>query len=242
MPAVFFLPLPDLSGPVRPEHLHAVVTSWLDVPAVGWSHRSNTKPYTISPVTVVSGQVGVEISVLNDAAERLLRLGASASDEVRLGCRATRIGELMLLYRTPWEELTARVANSWRIEFLTPTTFRNGDRCTPMPTAPMALRAPSESWQAFAPNLIGRLDHAAVAEVWVSEVDLQTEYIELRLPSKAGRPQSRQIPAVLGSVTYRCDDSEIAAKVGPLFQLAPFCGIGSFRGKGLGVVRLGSAV
>ncbi|NLI85103.1 MAG: CRISPR system precrRNA processing endoribonuclease RAMP protein Cas6 [Propionibacterium sp.] len=241
MPALYFLPLLDQTGAARPEHLHAAITSWLDPSTADWNHRSVSKPYAISPITEVAGHVGIEISVLTESAERLLREAATSASEIRLGSRFTRVGNLQCLHETSWDELAAANEQTWRLDFLTPTTFRTGNRCTPMPTLPALLRSPSESWRAFAPVPLDPLSHAEVAEIWTSELDLHTEWLELILPNRKRRAEPRSVAGVLGSITYQCDNPEVAAKVGPLFRLVPYCGIGSFRGKGMGVVRLGSA-
>lgn len=241
MPALYFLPLLDQLGPAKPEHLHAAITDWMDRDATGWDHKSNWKPYSISPITVSAGQVGLEISVLNDEAESLLHQGSNAVAAIRLGTRAVRIGELELIHHQPWETMASSGDRVWQLEFLTPTTFRTGDDFTLLPNPAVILRTPSELWHRFAPFSVEKLTYAELAKILVCEIDLQTEYITLKLPTKKGRPEPRAVPALVGSITYRCDDDAAAAKAGALFQLAPYCGIGSFRGKGLGVVRLGSA-
>lgn len=241
MPAVFFLPLPDLDGPARPEHLHAAFTSWFDAPGRAWAHRSSAKPYTISPVMVLDERVGVEIRVLTDEAERLLHLAAASAPVVRLGAHRTRVGEPQRTAVASWDELAAAGGSLWRVEFLTPTTFRTGNRCSPMPTPSVILRAPGEAWRAFAPTPIAPLGHAESSMIRVCELDLRTEEAELVLPDGSGARRAEAAPAVLGRLTCCCDDPAIAAKAGPLFRLAPFSGIGSFRGRGMGIVAVESA-
>ncbi len=227
----WFVPL-DVRLPVRPEHLHAALSRWFDVGTddLPDRHRDLTKPYTISPPTDHDGRLGVMVSTLTDEAAWRLRTATASHRAVRLGRQQVRVGRPVRVESTSWAALSRlRPRFSWVVEFLTPTTFRSGQRASPFPAPAAMLRGPSVCWDAFSglPPRLGDRHH--VRDLWVSDVDLQTVRLELRGISW---------PAALGHVEVRADDPAAAAAVTPLFALAPYCGVGSFRGKGFGVVRV----
>lgn len=234
MPEIWFLPL-DVPMPTKAEHLHAALSAWFDTetPDAPDRHHDNTKPYTISPPTQHRGRWGVEVSTVTPEASWRLTSAATAGKPIRLGHRQVRVGHPEVLVRASWWDLTTRkTIGRWVVDFMSPTTFRSGQRASPLPTPPVMLRGPIESWAAYSglPPLLD--DTRRLRELWVSRVDLETVSMSLRKISW---------PAVLGRIEVRSDDPSLSSMVEPLFALAPFCGVGSFRGKGFGVVRLARA-
>lgn len=235
MPESWFLPL-DIQPPVKAEHLHAALSTWFDVATDDTPdrHHDDVKPYTISPPTQQAGRWGVDISTITTEASWRLQTTARSTPAVRLGTRLVRVGRPSLTARTTWEQLvTTPVRNRWTIDFLTPTTFRTGQRASPLPIPTVMLRGPISCWDTYSgmPPRQAREDH--FRSLWVSELDCETVQLTLN---------QRTWPAVLGHVEIRCDDPKVSAIVTPLFALAPYCGVGSFKAKGLGVVRVRVAV
>lgn len=234
MPATYWLPLPNAKPPVRAEHLHAAFSRWFDTAAFDGSqpdtHTAGTKPYSISPLARGADGYGVEINVLTpEAEERLLLCGVSGLP-IRLGSTYTRVGLPHPLSVTSWAELATRPSlQPWELEFLTPTTFRNGNRSSAFPQPSAMLQAPRQCWNAFSGLPAIELSIGEASLVWVSDFDIESVRLSLNQLTVKG---------VVGRITLRCDHPSVTAKVAPLLSLAPFCGIGSFRGKGLGVVQL----
>lgn len=234
MPARFWVPLDGVRPPVPGEYLHAAISRWFDEGEGEEpdSHHAVVKPYTISPVAAQGCEHGVEVSVLSrSAAQRLLARTAQGC-RIRLGTETVRCGSARLISSIAWQALQQPRQHRWTLTFLTPTTFRTGNRSTPLPTPSVVLRAPTEAWARFSalPPLV--LSPQDASQVWVSALSITSSALQVN-----GRP----VTGVLGDITYRCDDTAVAATVGPLFRLAPYCGVGSFRGKGFGVVELSAA-
>lgn len=241
MPSTFFVPLRGIRPPVLPEYLHAFFSGWFDTagPATPDTHHATEKPYTISPLAPRSGVDGVEISVLTEEAEQRLLNTAGDGGSVRLGRQAGVFGPPIRQARTSWEALCAGPAQrAWAVTFLTPTTFKSGDRTSPFPSPAVVLRAPKVAWRAFSGLPEIEVSPAETATIWVSDFSIHTEQVGVRARRPDGRPTPRPVAGVVGTITYRCDDASVADRVGALFRLTPFCGVGALRGKGFGVVDL----
>lgn len=226
MPASFWVPLAKVNRTVPSRLLHAAFSGWFD--GDEQTHRDNVKPYSLAPLSVNQGVWGIEIATMTDEAEAALLFHARNGAAVRLGSLLTPVGLPACREHRSWEDLAApTTARSWTISFLTPTTFRSGNHASPVPNPGVLLRAPADVWHRFgqspAPRVAGP-DHDAL---WLSRAEIET------VDYDAG---GRVYPGALGWVTMRCDDDEVAAKVSALLGLAAFCGVGSFRGKGMGVV------
>lgn len=239
MPALVFIPLPGIASTVAPEHLHGAMCEWLDT-AGDWGHKSVSKPYSVSPVTIVGGMLGVQVGTLTDVASRALLAGADGRSTIRLGRKPTRVGLPVTLHAKPWKALATTYSRRWRVEFLSPTTFRTGDRTSPFPSPERVLRAVRQTWDEFSPIDLEAVVGAEHDDIWVSDLDIESTSVTLRIGQRGGdgRRELRAVNAVMGTVTYRCDTAAVAAKIAPLFALAPYCGVGSFRGKGMGVVNV----
>lgn len=235
MPASYWIPLPGVRPPIKQDHLHAAFSRWFDtsqqtVPASD-GHNANVKPYTVSPLSgTAGGPFGVEVAVLMGATEDRLRLCAGSGNPIRLGRAHVRVGPPVLQFSADWPELAeSGHCREWDIEFLTPTTFRSGNRSSAFPEPSAMLRAPLQCWNAFSGQPPIELSSRESALVWVSDFDIRSVRLSLN---------SLIVKGVLGTIRVRCDDASVAAKVARLMRLAPFCGIGSFRGRGCGIVRL----
>lgn len=244
MPVRYWVPLMGLRDPAALEHLHAVVSRWLDrddvIGGEAKAHNAPVKPYSMSPCTRRNGVWGVEVGTLTDRAADALVEGAVTAGTVRLGGVVTEVGEPQALTRATWMDLAqGSNARRWRMDLLSPTLFRStvrapdgkrrDERVSPLPTVPVVLRAPSAAWERYGPSPAISVSVEEHAQVWVSDVDLETETVVLN---------GRRYAGAVGSVEYRCSDPGVGGRVDSLFALAPFSGVGSFTGKGFGVVEV----
>lgn len=248
MPATYWLPLPNMRGPARVEHLHAAFSRWfdqrtdLDEPAASGEgdpptgHHDNVKPYRLAPMSQHDGRWGVEISVLSESAFHALADRVSGPVTVQLGGVETVVDTPVVVRGESWGDLLGWAGETgWRVEFLTPFTSRTGSRSSPFPNPPVMLRAAVDAWAMAARwGAIGEADVPpsipgwAYRDLWVSAIDVTTTTYTIN---------GHRHPGALGSISFGAT-ADVAALAAPLFRLAHYCGMGSFRGKGMGVVSV----
>lgn len=239
MPSRWFVPINgiDPTG-VKLEFIHAAFSRWFDrSPA---EHAATDKPYSVSPLTDFRDVVGVEIATLTDDAQRRLWEAIDVQAPIRLGSQTRRLGRPALLQTATWNELAAPAQGErqWELEFVTPTTFRSGDRSSPLPTLSTIMEGLSRAW-----NMWSGLDDRGYnprvdGALWVTDLDLNSTVIQLGIRDQRGVGKQVLLSGCLGTLTLRCDQPETADRVVPLIRLAAYSGVGSMRGKGLGVVRV----
>ena len=242
MPRRVFVPVPGVNPEgVKLSHVHGAVSRWFDESET--EHTAPEKPYTLSPLGEGSaGEVGVEVATLNERAAGQLAEAAVAGARIRLGGQVRALGRPYLMHRASWAELAAGpVGSRWRLNVVTPATFRRGDRTSPLPHPPKILESLGRAWAAWSDvALPGPGVKAACEAVWVSELDLRSDV--LRLPVRSRHPDGPvdvTVAGVIGSLVLRCDDPDAARSAGPLIRLAAYAGLGSMTRKGLGVTRVG---
>lgn len=245
MPSRWFIPISGLDpARVKLEFVHAAFSRWFDAPEdevptlVRGAHGANDKPYALSPPRLLGGQVGVEIAVLNRTAEDLLHEAATATPKVRLGSQTRSVGSPRLLAAQSYAELAAGpYGTRWDWEFATPTTFRSGDRSTPLPSVTTILDGLMACWNRWhSSGEQACLENRAA--VWVSDLDLRSQPMTSTIRDRSGAQKPIHLSAVTGTMTIRCDDPGTCRQVAPLLRLARFAGVGSMRGRGLGVVNV----
>jgi CRISPR-associated endoribonuclease Cas6 len=241
MPSRWFVPVRGVDPQrVRLEHVHAAFSAWFDGNSA--EHAAGDKPYTISPLTQRGGRVGVIITTLNDYAVDRLHLGVQRQGgTVRLGNQARAVGRPQLIEAQSWRELSAvRDARQWTIQFLTPTTFRSGDRSSPMPSVPTIMAGLGRAWTMWCEDDEVRAipQPTSVGALWVSDLKLHSSVLHLRRRDRDGVARTTSASGVTGTLTLRADDAETAQWANRLLGLAPYCGVGSMRGKGFGVVSV----
>lgn len=228
MPSRWWIPMSVDPQRVKLEHVHAATSAWFD--KTQQDHDQVTKAYAISPLGGSNGgAVGIEIGVLTDWAATQLHHACRSGETIRLGGETVAVGTPEPIIEHPWAELDVPSGDrAWRLNFLTPTTFRKGNRSSPLPVPASVLRGLQDVWNVHS----GCGDRALTAQessaVWVAEIEGHTERLRVSGITLAG---------FVGTVQFRASDQALADKVDPLFRLAPYAGVGSFRGKGLGVVR-----
>lgn len=230
MPAIYWLPLPGVREPAALEHVHAAFTEWFDDAAEHDAHHDNVKPYRLAPLSTRNGIWGVEVSLLTEKAFTALATRIEAGASVRLGRVRTRVETPLVVLGESWADLAHwRGDDAWKVTFLTPFAARTGNRTSPFPTPGVVLRPATDAWAHFSGLPPLRVAAPDQAHLWVSHVELSTTTVALN---------GHKHPGALGTVVYRADSPEVARTASSLFRLAAYCGMGSFRGKGMGVVAV----
>lgn len=237
MPSRWFVPVAGLDPHrVRLEHVHAAFSRWFDRCAA--EHASADKPYSLSPLTRHANQVGVLVNVLTTEVEQRLIARVSSKAAVRLGNQVRPVGRPVRLFCESWSELaTPTRARQWTLELLTPATFRSGDRSSPLPAVETIVRGLARAWR-WCDQPQHPEPPASFGGLWVSDLHLQSHVLDLRVNGRDGVTRTVTLSGVTGSLTFRASDEETAAWAAPLLRLAPYCGLGSMRAKGFGVVDL----
>lgn len=231
MPSRWFIPVHGVDPDrVHRAHVHAAFSEWFDPTTA--AHDANNKPYTVSELTRRRGQDGVTISTLTADAETRLAAAIATRLTVQLGNQTRPVARPVLLRTQSWTTLASTPPSTrWTIELLSPTTFRSGNRSSPLPCVATILGGLSRSWQRWSGLAPLTYQPRQDGAVWVSDLDLRSTMVHLQIHNHL-----IHLSAVRGTITLRCADAA-AAKVAPLLALAPYAGIGSMRGKGMGVTR-----
>lgn len=214
---------------VRLAHLHAVVSTWFDDDAI--AHAAPAKPFALSPLRLRNGRPGFEIAALTDSAAQRFDQVVRPGCRLRLGGQIATIDDApLLLASRSWNSMSLdKVDRAWTLNFVTPTAFRQGRRSSPFPAPAAVLRGLAQRWDAFSPVPLCGSPADAAFQVWVSDIDGESEVLKIAGVTFSG---------FVGRVRYQCDDSDAVRTVGPLFALAPLAGVGAATTKGLGTVRL----
>lgn len=238
MPSRWFVPISGIDpSRVRLDFVHAAFSGWFD--RTPEEHAANDKPHTVSPLTDYRGRIGVEIATLTDDTDARLWETVERAPQVRLGNQWRTVGKPVRLQHATWRDLaTAGTERQWELEFVTPTTFRSGDRSSPLPTVPTIMSGLARSWNRWSGLDPRPTAPAGFSSVWVSDLDLTSTMLQLQIGGGRGASQTVNLSCCLGKLTLRCDDPEAAAHFAPLIRLAAYAGVGSMRGKGLGVTRV----
>lgn len=240
MPARYWLPLVGLERPVPVEHLHGALSGWFDhLIAEDLAdqrmgevdpHDFTEKPYAISPTTRRGHAWGIEVAVMGRRTEQALCSNADAGTAIRLGRTFVKPAPAARISGVDWQELKDYDGTTaWAVEFVTPFTTRTGNRSSPFPQPASVLRAPTTVWEKYSPLGPIEVPRASHSPIWVSSIDVRTEVYQLK---------GLKMPGLLGRVVYRCSDAAVAPAVSTLLRFAEFSGVGSFRGKGMGIVNV----
>lgn len=155
---------------------------------------------------------------------------ADACTMVWLGTLHARVEGCELLASHNWGELVrVPTSRSWTFTFLTPATFRSGNHASPLPSPGGLVRSPSDAWAKFGPDPAPRIVGTEHEGLWFSDADVHTVGYEI------GHQLFR---GALGNLTLVCGEADVARKVSRLAALAVYSGVGSFRGKGMGIVQV----
>lgn len=237
MPERWWVPIPGVDpARVKPAFVHAAITRWFDDDEA--EHEARDKPYVVSALAAdADGGTGVEIGVLTmRARQRLLRACAPGS-MVRLGNQSRPLGTPSIVHACTWAELAEpSPVRAWRLDLLTPATFKNGDRCAPLPQVTGMLRTLAHSWETFADTPCPQWRPVA-GDLWAADLELRSVVVRMPMGRRApGREIT--VSAATGWFVLRAATEQCAARAGPLIALAAYTGIGAMTRKGLGVVRV----
>jgi CRISPR-associated endoribonuclease Cas6 len=232
MPSRWELSLPTQQPEaVRLEHLHAVVSRWFDTDDT--AHRANSKGYTVSPLRQGDQGPVIEIGLVDDNLIGSLLANTAPGTPIRLG--RTHIAIPTAPTQTAaatWHALAQPGhATAWCLRFVTPLTFRRGNRFTPMPTPKTILASLRATWRTYAPADIAQPDlDLSHDPVWVTDIDGANDVRKVN---------DRIVSGFLGRLRIECDaEPHIARAVNQVIQLAPFSGIGAHTTRGFGVTRI----
>lgn len=239
MPSRWLVPIAGVDpAHVKVEQIHGALTQWFDTHAA--EHAAQHKPYALSPMRETNGLPAVEVGLLTRLAE--VRFAAATTPaappstptiptlKLRLGGQFGTVATPRRIGHESWESLaTPSGAMSWTLDFVTPTTFRRGNRSTPWPAPSAVLRGLADRWATWSGLGDRTVSHQQVDEVWVADIDGRSHPLVV---------SGIHLSGFIGRISYRCDDPAVAAIVDPLFRLAEYCGVGTATAKGLGVTRL----
>ncbi len=231
MPSRWEVTLPGIdAAAVKLEHLHAVVSSWLD--DGDQAHRATAKPYTTCPPRATTTGVLVEIGLLHDHLPERLQAHATAGTRVRLGSTWTTIAAPPRQIDTiSWHHLAhTPAAAAWCLEFVTPTTFRRGNTFTPNPSLRPILGSLRDTWRRFAPaDLPTLILNLSPEPAWLTDIDITSHVVLVNGLTVSG---------FTGRLRFACDpDTTTAAAINRLVQLAPYAGVGAYTTRGFGMTR-----
>ncbi|GAB1512573.1 CRISPR system precrRNA processing endoribonuclease RAMP protein Cas6 [Actinophytocola sp. KF-1] len=231
MPSRWELTIPDIDPTtIRLEHLHAVASAWLDQPG---QHHTHSKPYTISPPShSISGTV-VEIGLLEDHLTHRLLNHTTHGTRIRLGRSTTTLASPpQQVAVAPWTELAApRTTSAWRLTFVTPLTFRRGNKFTPFPNPKAILGGLRANWQTHAPPELRQIHLDLTTDpVWVTDINGHNEIITVN---------NRTVSGFIGQLRIESDTNHTTTEnIDRLLRLAPFSGCGAYTTRGFGLTRV----
>ena len=219
--------------------LHGLVSHWLEGPLSVEDHHANRKPFCLSPLERVEGDVWrTTIGLLDDALpERLMEQVVATGGQIRLGgqqCRVVLDGDspLNCIRAASWGALLAQASPQrlFTFTFLTPTTFRAGRNYQPLPAPSSVFGHYQAVWEAFGPPDSGVGVDLRDAGLFVDHLDGATAKAQVRRNTATG---------FVGTVTYRATlaDPQVLEALDALAEIAEFSGTGAQTTHGLGVTE-----
>ncbi|WP_192909368.1 CRISPR system precrRNA processing endoribonuclease RAMP protein Cas6 [Gandjariella thermophila] len=144
-----------------------------------------------------------------------------------------------------WPQLAAgRDRPGWTLEFVSPVTFRRGNRFVPWPSPSAVFGSLRAAWRRFGARHVGdlevdlRLDPIVVTAISGASQVERVVLHERPNPSGERQPVTVTVGGFLGRVTYAVDGTIDPAAVDSLTRLAPYTGVGSYTTRGFGGVRV----
>lgn len=138
--------------------------------------------------------------------------------------------------KTDWAQLrSGRPGDCWQLEFISPVTFRRGNRFLPWPSPSAVFGSLRAAWRHFGAPAAGdlkldlRLDPLVVTAVCGSS---RTERVIVH------NNESVLVGGFVGTVRYALDGAADPEAVGALVRLAQFSGVGAYTTRGFGGVRI----
>jgi CRISPR-associated endoribonuclease Cas6 len=195
--------------------VHRTLSRWLDT-----DHHAQRKPWS----WVADGS-DLRIGLLDDQLTDRLLTGAAATS-----------APLEQLAAVKWSELRDGPAgDDWSVAFLSPVTFRRGNRFLPWPSPSAVFGSLRTTWRHFGAPEVGDLElDLKLDPLVVTAIDgaSRTERVIMH------RQDSVLVGGFLGTVRYALDGAADPQTVAALVRLAPFSGIGAYTTRGFGGIRL----
>lgn len=195
--------------------VHRTLSRWLDS-----DHHAQRKPWSWT-----AQDSGLNISLLDDRlAERLVHCADAASTPVQQVTKAD------------WAQLrSGRPRDGWQLEFLSPVTFRRGNRFLPWPSPSAVFGSLRAAWRVFAAPEVGDL-----------ELDLRLDPLVVTALSGASHTErviahnkdSVLVGGFVGTVRYALDGAADPRVIDTLVRLAPFSGVGAYTTRGFGGIQI----
>lgn len=218
-------------GAVRWEHLHAAISTWFDDDK---EHHDKVKPFSLTPPRDGERHPVLEIGLLrDDLVDRLLSSWAPGA-RMRLGrAHLTSVAEPRQIAAARWEDLvTGHLDRAWCLRFVTPLTFRRGNRFTPLPAPTPILGSLRRSWNTHAPDDAQVTLDLVGDPVWTTDIDGANEVLTVNGLTVSG---------FVGRLRIECDAPDATARaVATLMRLAPYSGVGANTTRCFGVTRFDS--
>lgn len=210
-----------------PHRWHAAVSRWLD----STDHHAPVKAWSMSQPESHRGNLMLTLGLLTEHAEHRLHHHCRPGADLRLGADVLRVTEHpTLLEHTTWQQLAAATETcEWGLQHHTPTTLRQGQRSTPLPQPSSVLHGLNLRWRHWTGE---DRQGDGFDDVWVSDLHVTSRLVRIGEGVYSG---------IVGTVVYRCSVPDTCARVGPLFALAPYSGVGSKTAWGLGATTIAGA-
>lgn len=234
MPTRWFVPVAGIDpSAVRPEHLHALVCDWLERDASITAHRANRKAFTVRSWRhdVADRTVGFELTLLDDRGRQRFESSVAVSTRVRLGQQRGQVGSPVLQAEASWGRLATQApASEFSFSFLSPTTFRSGDRCMPFPLPTLVFGHYRRIWRTFGPPELCPDVDLKEAGLVIRAFDLRTRDVVIR---------SHRYTGFVGEITFGTDrlSDQARSALAALAALAEFAGTGANTTAGMGSTR-----
>lgn len=231
MPSRWELTIPDIApASIRLEHLHAVASSWFDRPG---QHHAHSKPYAISPPSQGPTGTVVEIGLIGDDLTNQLLSHTGPGTRIRLGRSTTTLTKPpQQTAAVPWTELAApRTTSAWHLTFVTPLTFRRGNKFTPFPNPKAILGGLRAKWSTHAPPELRHITlDLATDPVWVTDINGHNEIVTVN---------ERTVSGFIGHMRIESDtDHTTTENIDRLLRLAPYSGCGAHTTRGFGLTHI----
>jgi CRISPR-associated endoribonuclease Cas6 len=212
--------------------IHGLCLQWFANanPAIATQlHQAPVSPFTASAQPKSRHQIQVRIALLQPELLGLLLHGLylDLGQEITITDVTCRVSSHVQFVASSSYEKLAQVVpqDPLRLEFLTPTSFKQEDVIQPFPLPELVFGGLLRRWNAFAPDEL-KLDRQNWTGL-ISAFDLKTHALKMKSDEIGSQ----------GWVRYRFPDTEQARVATVLANFAFFAGVGRKTAMGMGVVR-----
>ena len=212
-------------------------------------HRSGgVKSYSIGQMMHSGDQFGMELKFLDDALVSIFHAWLNWGGILRL-TRPDNAPDALLVPTSAevieyaaWDDIANDSGNTqWRLDFLSPTTFRSQNTYLPEPTPARIAKSLQDRWHHWNPELAPPpFTHDETDDLSIIENDTYAVKARMNGPHSRQRNRNTQgIEAFEGTLTVAArPESAVAQDFSRLMSLARFTNIGSYGTSGMGVVAV----